>query len=152
MIFQSIFNYNWDILPTLGISYIVVNKARIINESFRTAPYGTVYNYFTGILLSEMMFQDNLHEIHLIYDIRNKETHTNRHFQEYLQTKIYGMALENNININMIIQGEQSHKCYGLLAADYFSWAIFRKFEHAADSFFRLFENKLNRRREWYIK
>jgi hypothetical protein len=139
-------------IPTLGINYIVVNKAEITNQSFISAPYGTAYNYFTGILLSEMIFQDNMRDVHLICNTRNKETHTKRHFQEYLKTKIYGMALENNVNVNIVIKGEYSHKCYGLLAADYFSWAIFRKFERDDDSFFKLFENKLSRRREWYIK
>ena len=138
-------------IPTLSINYIVVDKTKITNQSFMSSPYGIVYNYFTGILLSEMIFQDNLHKVHLTYDIRNKETHNKRRFKEYLQTKIYGMALENNLNIDMTITGENSHKCYGLLATDYFCWAIFRKFERADDYFVRLFENKIGRRREWYI-
>ena len=41
-------------IDTLAISYIVVNKEKIENKSFRNAPYGTGYNYFTGILLSEL--------------------------------------------------------------------------------------------------
>ena len=138
-------------IPTLRINYIVVDKTKITNQSFISAPYGIVYNYFTGVLLSEMVFEDNLNNIHLTYDIRNKETHNKRRFTEYLQTKIYGMALEKRIHVDMFITGDCSHKCYGLLAVDYFCWAIFRKFERADDSFVELFKNKVGRRQEWYI-
>ena len=138
-------------IPSLEISYIVVNKEKITNQSFRKAPYGTAYNYFTGVLLSEMVFQDGFNSIHLIYDKKNKETHENKHFREYLETKILGMALENDTAVNLLIEGHDSAKCYGLLAADYFSWAIFRKFEYGDEHFFNLFSHKLKRRREWYI-
>ena len=139
-------------IPSLEINYIAVNKNKITNQSFRQAPYGTAYNYFSGTLLSEMMFQDGLHDISLIYDMRNKETHENKHFREYLETKIVGKAFENDTNVNILIKGGLSHQHYGLLAVDYFSWAIFRKFEHKDNSFFHLFERKVRRKREWYIE
>lgn len=138
-------------IPSLEINYIVINKENITNLSFRQAPYGTAYNYFTGVLLSEIVFQDGLNDIYLVYDKRNKESHQNKHFQEYLETKIFGIALENDTNVNFSIAGDDSHKQYGLLAVDYFSWALFRKFEYQDDRFFKLFEDKLRRRREWYI-
>lgn len=138
-------------IPSLEINYIVINKEMITNQSFRQAPYGTAYNYFTGILLSDIVFRDGFNDAYLIYDKRNKESHKNQHFQEYIETKIFGTALENNINVSFSLEGGESHKHYGLLAADYFSWAIFRKFEHNDDFFFELFKDKLGCRREWYI-
>lgn len=138
-------------ISSLEISYLIVNKQKILNESFRKAPYGIGYNYFSGILLSEMMFQDGLHDVHLIYDKRNKETHSNKRFREYLETKVYGTALESDIAVKLLIEAKESQNCYGLLAVDYFSWAIYRKFEHGDDLFFSLFQEKLKRRREWYI-
>lgn len=138
-------------IPSLKINYIVVNKAGITNQSFRQSPYGTVYNYFTGILLSEIMFLDGLTDVHLIYDQRNKESHKNRHFDEYVKTKIYGTALEKNVNVNFHIEAGESSSVYGLLAVDYFSWAIFRKFEYNDCRFFDLFKSRLGRRREWYL-
>ena len=138
-------------IPSLEINYIIVNKENITNQSFRNAPYGTAYNYFTGVLLSEIVFQDGFNNVYLVYDKRNKESHQNKHFQEYLKTKIFGIALENNTNVSLSIAGDDSHQQYGLLAVDYFSWAIFRKFEYQDDFFFKLFEGKLRRRREWYI-
>jgi len=138
-------------IPSLEINYIVINKTKITNKSFRGAPYGTAYNYFTGVLLSEIIFIDGLNNVHLIYDKRNKETHQNKHFREYLETKILGTALEKNTDVNLLIRGYESHQCYGLLAADYFSWAIFRRFEYKDHRFYKMFEKRLKRRREWYI-
>jgi len=60
--------------------------------------------------------------------------------------------LENDLDINVIFNGEYSHKCYGLLAVDYISWAIYRKFERRDDYFYQLFEHKINHKIEWYIK
>lgn len=139
-------------IESLEISYLVVNKDKIINEAFRRASYGIAYNYFTGVLLSELIFEDNFHEIYLIYDVRNKETHNKRHFKEHLQTKILGIALEKEVSVKLQINGLASDNCYGLLAADFFSWAIFRMFESSDNRFYNLLEGKFKRRREWYIK
>lgn len=138
-------------IDTLEISYVIVNKDKITNKAFRSAPYGTAYNYFTGVLLSELIFEDRFHDVHLIYDVKNKEAHENKHFREYLETKVAGTALERGIDVNLTIQGLNSKESYGLLAVDYFSWSIFRKFEYNDSRFFELFKHKLKRRREWYI-
>jgi len=137
--------------PTLEISYVVVNKENITNQSFRNAPYGTGYNYFTGLLLSELVFEDNFHDVHLTYDLKNKESHEKKHFREYLETRIIGTALEKNVDVNLTIEGLDSQSSYGLSAVDYFSWAIFRRFERKDSRFFDVFQHKLKRRREWYI-
>lgn len=139
-------------ISSLETSYIVVNKDKISHESFRKAPYGIGYNYFTNVLLSELIFQDGFHRIHLIYDVRNKETHQKRHFKEHLETSILGTALEKDIQIKFTVQGADSSSCYGLLAVDFFSWAIFRKFGHGDDRFYKLILNRMKRRREWYVK
>lgn len=138
-------------VPSLNVNYIVIKKPNITNQSFRTAPYGTAYNYFAGVLLSEMVFDDGLQNVHLVYDLRNKETHQKKHFREYLETKIFGTALERRVNANITMEGGQSHKHYGLMAVDYFSWAIFRKFERGESRFFDIFKGVVKRRREWYI-
>lgn len=137
---------------SLEISYIVVNKERISHQPFRKAPYGIGYNYFTGVLLCELIFDDDFRNIRLNYDIRNKETHKNKHFKQHLETKIIGTALEKDTPIELSIHGFDSSCCYGLSAADFFSWAIFRKFEHADESFYNLFAHRLKRRREWYLQ
>jgi len=148
---ESVLNKLTDI-PSLEISYIIINKQKIKHEAFRNASYGTAYNYFTGILLSHLVFDDGFTEFYLIYDRRNKETHENKHFREYLETKLLGTALEKEIDVKHKIEGYNSSTSYGLLAVDYFSWSIFRMFEHADSRFYKVFEKKLKRRREWYIQ
>lgn len=139
-------------IDSLQVSYLIVKKDNITNKSFREAPYGTAYNYFSGILLSESVFIDNITDIQLTFDKRNKETHTNKHFREYLETKIYGSALEKDINVTMTIQGADSQQVYGLQAVDYCSWGIFRKFESNDNRFYSLLQAKFLRRREWYLE
>ena len=138
-------------VDTLQVSYLVVKKDNIKNKSFRDAPYGTAYNYFSGVLLSELVFMNNLTDIQLTFDKRNKETHANKHFREYLETKIYGIALEKDIDVNMTIQGADSQQTYLLQAVDYCSWSIFREFESNDNRFYHLLQNKFLRRREWYV-
>lgn len=146
-VIQSLIN-----IESLEVSYLAVNKDKITNESFRNAEYGIAYNYFTGVILSELIFEDGFHNVNLIYDIRNKETHYKKHFKEHLETKIFGKALERDVSIEIQIEGLASDVCYGLSAVDFFSWAIFRKFERSDDRFYNLLVGKIKRKREWYIK
>lgn len=138
-------------INSLEISYIIVNKDKINNLSFRNASYGIPYNYFIGILLSELIFCDEFYDVYLIFDNRNKEAHQNKHFTEYLETNIFGKAMEKEINIDFCLKGLDSKDVYGLKAVDFFSWSVFRKFEHSDNRFFNLIFKKLKRRREWYI-
>ncbi|MBA7491568.1 hypothetical protein ES702_02116 [subsurface metagenome] len=139
-------------INSLEISYIIVNKEKIENLSFRNASYGISYNYFTGVLLSELIFDDEFYEVSLIFDKRNKESHQNKYFKEYLETKIFGKSLEKEINVKFGLAGYDSKDVYGLKAVDFFSWSIFRKFEHSDNRFFNLISKKLKRKREWYIE
>lgn len=145
IIFKDLMTIN-----SLEINYIIVKKDGIVSESLKKAPYGIVYNYFTGQLISKLIFEDKLYNVNLIFDKRNKETHENKPFKEYLKTLILGKAFENNINVTFLLDPKDSNESVSLKAADFFSWGIFRKFEYADDSFFKLFEGKINKRIEWY--
>lgn len=138
-------------IDPLEVSYLVVNKDQITSKSLRNAEYGIRYNYFTGVLLSEMVFDDSLHSIHLIYDLRNKETHEKRRFKEYLSTKLLEGSVSRGIEVDFDAEGLESHQHYGLMAVDFFSWALFRKFEYGDTRFTSLFNRKILRAREWYI-
>ncbi len=139
-------------VESIQFHYLVVNKDKIETQSFRNAPYGIAYNYFAGVLLSELIFQDGFHKIDLTYDLRNKETHQKRHFKEQLETKMYGMSLEQETPIEIQIEGLTSDKSYGLRAVDFISWSIFRRFEFNDDGFFNIIRGKIGRAREWYIE
>ena len=132
----------------LRVSYLVVNKEAITHRPFRDAEYGIQYNYFSGVLLSEMVLQDGIHSGHLTYDARNKETNANMPFCEYIRTKIIGKAFEADAEVRFDLKSDESHICHGLAAVDYFSWAVFRKFEYGDLSYVEIFERKLLRRRE----
>jgi len=138
-------------LKSIKISYLVVNKNNIKHQSFRNAPYGIGYNYFTGVLLSELVFDDNICDFQLTYDEKSKETHPNKRFVEYLQTKIYGSALECDTNVSFTLRRGKSHETYGLKAVDFICWSIFRRFEYGDARFFNVFSHKVLRKREWYI-
>ena len=138
-------------LNSIKINYLVVNKNNITHQAFRDAPYGIGYNYFTGILLSELVFQDNIGDFQLTYDEKTKETHPNRRFVEYLQTKITGSAFELDRNVTFILRSGKSHESYGLRAVDFICWSIFRKFEYSDARFFNVLSQAISRRREWYI-
>lgn len=138
-------------INSLEISYIVINKEKIENLSFRKASYGIGYNYFTGVLLSELIFDEGYYDVCLIFDKRNKESHQNKYFKEYLETKIFGKALEKEINVEFRLEGLDSKDVYGLKAVDFFSWSVFRKFEYSDNRFFNLIFKKLKKRREWYV-
>ncbi|MFC2031908.1 hypothetical protein ACFLUS_00820 [Chloroflexota bacterium] len=130
---------------------MVVNKKNIKHKAFRDAPYGVGYNYFTGVLLSELVFQDQFHSFMMLYDERSKETHPNKRFEEYLQTKICGTALETDTNIAFTLHRGKSHEVYGLRAVDFIYWSIFRKFEYGDIRFIDVFSQNILRRRDWYI-
>lgn len=138
-------------IDSLRISYLVVNKNKITSQSLRDAEYGIRYNYFSGALLSELVFEDGLSSIYLTYDLRNKETHQGRKFKEYLKTKLLEESVKRDAAVEFDAVGCESNQCYGLLAVDFFSWALFRRFEYDDSRFARKFEGKVLRRREWYI-
>ena len=139
-------------IVSLQISYIVVNKNQILNDSFRNADYGIAYNFFAGVLVSELVYDDGLRDIDLVYDIRNKETHNKKHFSEYLKTIVFGKAVTDETDVSLLIRGMNSHESYGLLANDFFCWSVFREFEHGDNSFSARFAHKFLRRRQWYTK
>ncbi len=138
-------------LDSIQMSYLVVNKKNIKHQPFRNAPYGVGYNYFTGVLLSELVFQDHIYNFMIFYDEKNKETHPNKRFEEYLQTKIFGTALESDTDIAFTLCRGKSHEIYGLRAVDFICWSIFRKFEFRDTRFIDVFSQNILRKREWYI-
>lgn len=149
--FEKIFGCLTNI-GSLKVNYIVVRKKGLESETFKKAPYGIAYNYFTGRLLSELIFEDKIYSANLTFDKRNKETHDNKPFKEYLLTQINGKAFEEGLDVEFVLRPEDSQFCYGLIAADFFSWGIFRKIEYGDETYFDLFSSKIHRRQEWYIK
>ncbi len=139
-----------DILKTFKIHYIVIKKDGFKSQSFKQANYSIIYNYFTGQLLSKVVFEDEIHHFELIYDQRNKETHHKKKFNEYLETRILGEALEKGIDTDLNFLAGDSNKIYGLKAVDVVSWSIFRKYEYGDTTFYDLIGDKISNECKWY--
>ena len=92
------------------------------------------------------------HNIKLVFDPRNKETHNKRPFKQYLETEIFGTGVEIDLPITMKIDSYDSNVCYGLQAADFCSWAIFRKYETGDSKYFDIIAEKIKFGLEWIKK
>ncbi len=139
-------------INSLKINYIAINKEGIKSESLKKAPYGIVYNYFSGLLMEKLIFEKKLYSTNLIFDRRNKETHENKPFKEYLKTHILGVALEKHIDpISFLLTPDDSQNSFGLKAVDFCSWAIFRKYEYKDERFYAIIKDKIDIISDWYI-
>ena len=142
---RYIFDYIKSIttLESLKISYLALNKNNITNESFKRIPYGIGYNYFTGRLLTKLVFEYGMNNAILTYDERNKESHPNQSFQDYLLTLIYGKAFDKNNLVDIKFIGADSRKVYGLTAVDFFCWSIYRKITAGDYTYYDTFSDRI---------
>ena len=110
-----------------------------------------MYNYFAGVLLCGLIQKLQIDDIDLVYDLRNKESHSEKHFTDYLHAKILGQAFETQTSMSLRIAGRESHMDRGLGAADFFCWSVFRQFEHADRQFMNDFRGKVAFKKGWYL-
>jgi hypothetical protein len=126
--------------------YISVRKDGL-TEALKSAPYGIIYNYLAGQVL-EYRFK-NAVEIGLVVDATNKEAHSGRHFDGYVQTKAFevGQGLRR-----FHVQHCDSTTTLGLRVVDYISWSVYRKCESKDRGFYDLISRKFNKVncREWF--
>lgn len=131
------------------VDYIIVKKAGLKSDAFRRAPYGIAYNFYAGKILVPIIL--NYRDCYLTIDKRNKEMHQQKHFAGYIETKVHGDALEQEIDIiNLEIKHGESQVEYGLQAVDFLSWSIYRKIVSKDLSFFKIFEDFVEIKQEWY--
>lgn len=100
-----------------------------------------LYNYVTNILLdriiSRKVFRDG-GEVILIASKRETNKFLNRNFTDYLNRQI-----GNNRGIKLRIEIKTPDEEKGLQAADFVSWAIFRKHEHGDENYYNLIRGKI---------
>lgn len=130
------------------IDYIAVNKGGFTSSTFRKAPYGVAYNFLAGQLLSPLILHFN--DCVLTVDKRNKETHSQKHFSAYIETKVLGDAHNCGKDVNLEILHEESHNNRGLQAVDYFAWSVNRKLQSKDSQFFDIFKDLVVIAEEWY--
>jgi len=140
-----------DILTRLAncdieIDAIVVLKNRI-NDDLRTLPYGILFNYYSGrVLIDRILCYD---EVHLFVDETSRQTHDLLHFNGYIRT---GALLSRKRNFPLEIVHGNSNVIHGISAADYVSWAIFRKYESRDERFFDLIKHKITNLKTYYFR
>ena len=115
----------------------------------KRAEYGIIYNFLAYRVLKYRL--STTHIVNLIVDAQNTEIHSGRHFNGYVKTT----ALAENQGLNRFtIDHLDSDKVYGLRAADYFSWAIHRKYEFKDSRFYDMITDKLCNQNchRWFYK
>ncbi len=130
------------------IDYIVVKKDGFTNPTFKAAPYGIAYNFLAGKILFPLI--RNMSDCFLTVDKRNKETHSQKHFDGYIKTTVIGDAYDKRKDIVLQIKHEESHSNTGLQAVDFFCWSINRKMQNRDSRFFDVFTDLVETAHEWY--
>lgn len=122
----------------IEVDYITVYKPHL-NESLKSAPFGIIYNYLAGQVLDYRV--KNASSILLTVDAQNKEVHSGRHFDGYVETRSFASGA-NLRRLDILHLDSARTRC--LRAVDYFSWGIYRKYEAQDERFFELMKQNLN--------
>ncbi len=132
----------------IEVDYISVKKEKL-SDGLKQAPFGILYNYLAGQVLQPRL--KGAINLHLNVDAQNKEIHSGKKFDGYIQTR----AFELSPSLRHIgIEHLDSSKVYGLRAVDFFSWAVFRCFEFNDDRFIKMIRSVVNSNnaQEWFHK
>lgn len=127
--------------------YFVVRKSAL-KESLKKAPYGIAYNYFAGNILCKIHAKKFQFPVTLVVDRRNKETHANMPFNDYITTR---MITDCDHEHGFSIRHEESHEWLGLQAVDFIAWGLFRFYEHGDSTFKNLIAPNVGIREAWYV-
>lgn len=120
---------------------VAVVRKEMVYDHLRRLPFGVLHNYYCGQILVPAILQYSTVEVFV--DRRSKEKHSLKHFDGYIETKVYEKAFEEKKLVQLNICHEESHRVYGIAAADYVSWAVFRRFESRDSRFWELVKNKV---------
>lgn len=116
---------------------IILDKKKVFSKYLKGDKH-KLYNYVCGVLASTMSFESK----HLIIRIdRSKGKQALRDdFDGYIIKK----CTENDSLRRVEVNHSWSHAWSGLQIVDFVSWALFQKYEHNNDSFYKLIEKKTN--------
>lgn len=134
-----------------AVSYvdsIAVMKSTVYPH-LRTLPFGILHNYYAAQILIPNILK--YPEVDLFVDKRSKERHSMRHFDGYIEGKVYESVFESQQRVKLAIYPVESHLDYGISAVDYVSWAIFRRFEVGDNRFFYLVKDKIQSIKTFYF-
>lgn len=104
-----------------------------------------LYNYIASLILNECVITDD--RVELIADNRGGQILA-KEFSDYVKRK-FG---ERNQRCKLSIVHLDSKKDGGLQMVDFISWAVFRKYEHKDDRFYRIIESKIKKEEALFSK
>ncbi|MCD6283734.1 DUF3800 domain-containing protein [bacterium] len=122
-----------------AIMTIYLNKKRVYTKLQNEKQ--VLYNYVANILLDRIYTKKLLplsKTILLIASRRETNKFINQNFKNYLNNQIVN---RHKVNVRVVIKTPYEEK--SLQAADFTSWAIFRKYEYGDDSYYNLIKNKI---------
>ncbi|MBM4067176.1 MAG: DUF3800 domain-containing protein [Planctomycetes bacterium] len=101
-----------------------------------------LYNYVTNILLDRVytkrIIPVRMKNIELIASRRETNKFLNENFKNYLNNQA-----KNRHSIDIKVQIKTPSEEKTLQAVDFVSWAIFRKYEYADDTFYNIIKNRM---------
>jgi hypothetical protein len=121
---------------------IILDKSRLYS-SFLKNDKNKLYNYVCGVLASTMTI-DSKKLIIRIDKSKGKQA-LRDDFDKYVTDKLH----ETRWNREVEIYHSWSQSWSGLQLADFVSWAVFQKYEHDDDSYFKIIEKKININYVW---
>ncbi len=119
------------------IMTIYLNKAKVYTKLQHEK--AVLYNYVTNILLDRLMTRHLLEKgkpIKLIASRRETNKFLNQNFKNYLSKQ---MNASHQVVLEIQIKTPAEEK--SLQAADFTSWAIFRKYEYGDETYYKIIKN-----------
>jgi len=122
-----------------SIMTIYLNKKRVYTKLQEEK--AVLYNYVANILLDRIYSKKLVptgKKVELIASKRETNKFLNENFKNYLNNQ---MRNRHKIEVSIQIRTPSEEKT--LQAADFVSWAIFRKYEYGDDSYYHIIKNKI---------
>jgi hypothetical protein len=123
----------------LKIFCIILNKKKVYIDLRKQKNY--LYNYTANILLDRLhnkKFLNSDDKIQIIIDQRETNKFLRNNFENYLKNNL---VKRGNNAFEIKIRPSHAEKC--LQAADFISWAIFRKYEMNDYEYYEIIKNKI---------
>ncbi len=123
----------------LRVLCAVLNKQKVYIDLQNQKNY--LYNYTANILLDRLHNSGALgidEPLHLFIDRKDTKKRLRENFIDYISHE-----MEKRRDGLFRIKLHSSHENKSLQAVDFISWAIFRKYEHGDDTFYKIIKNKI---------
>ena len=141
--YKSYKNIKIDLLSKLSnlnieIFYICLNKDKV-NDRLRKDT-NILYNYMTNLLLVPYLEKSGFKNVSIIVDLRITKVAKGMRFDDYLK---YKLLFEKDMDIDLYFHHIDSKQSNIMVAIDFISNSIFRKYERKDFSGYNLIKNKI---------